>query len=192
MIATLVIQPPSIHEGGDLVVYRNGEVSYRHDFGKSERASAYFNHYAVHYADAEHASEKVTKGYRLALVYSICLPTGMQDLKQNPDSVVDDLAGVIRDMYTEESCALLLSHEYTEKSIGEMGCGALKGVDNARFRALEEANALVPVDKKLRFFIAKLSQDIDNRLDENGWANWFGRQEICWYSTWRRFRTPHN
>ncbi|KAI9998878.1 hypothetical protein PInf_003538 [Phytophthora infestans] len=29
MIATLVVQPPSTHEGGDLVVYRDGEVKHR-------------------------------------------------------------------------------------------------------------------------------------------------------------------
>lgn len=34
MIATLVVQPPSTHEGGDLVVYRGEEVEHRHDFGK--------------------------------------------------------------------------------------------------------------------------------------------------------------
>lgn len=34
MIATLVVQLPSLHEGGDLVVYRGGDVRYRHDFGK--------------------------------------------------------------------------------------------------------------------------------------------------------------
>ncbi|KAG1689839.1 hypothetical protein DVH05_001873 [Phytophthora capsici] len=182
MIATLVIQPPSTHEGGDLVVYRNGEVASRHDFGKSEGTAAFFNHYAVHYADAEHALEKVTKGYRLALVYSICLPIEMQNLKRNPDSVVTDLSGVIRDMDVKEF-ALLLSHEYTEKSIEEMGCGALKGIDHARFRALEEANALVPDDKKLRYFLAKLSQDIDSRLDEDGWSNWIDNQALHWYST---------
>ncbi|KAK1932467.1 hypothetical protein P3T76_012051 [Phytophthora citrophthora] len=182
MIGTLVVQPPSSHGGGDLVVYRNGEVSCRHDFGKSEGTAGYFNHYAVHYADAEHALEKITKGYRLALVYSVCLPTGMQDIKRNLDSVVTDLARVIQGMDTEESFALLLSHQYTEKSIEEMGCGALKGVDNARFRALDEANALAPSDHKLRFFIAKLSQDVDNLLDEDGWANWFGDQAIHWYS----------
>ncbi|EGZ22751.1 hypothetical protein PHYSODRAFT_252204 [Phytophthora sojae] len=68
MIATLVVQPPSLHEGGDLVVYRDGQVKYRHDFGAAEGTATYLTHYAVHYADAEHAVEKVTKGYRLALV----------------------------------------------------------------------------------------------------------------------------
>ncbi|EEY69710.1 uncharacterized protein PITG_06186 [Phytophthora infestans T30-4] len=62
MIATLVVQPPSTHEGGDLIVYRNGQVEHRHDFGKADGTAAYFPHYAVHYSDAEHALEEVTKG----------------------------------------------------------------------------------------------------------------------------------
>ncbi|KAK1945972.1 hypothetical protein P3T76_003020 [Phytophthora citrophthora] len=103
MIATLVIQSPSLHEGGDLVVYGGGEIKHRHDFGKADGTATYLPHYAVHYADAEHALETVTKGYRLALVYS-----------------------------------------------------AFKGIDRARFCALEEANAALPDGEKLRFVIAKL------------------------------------
>ncbi|KAF1781375.1 hypothetical protein GQ600_9579 [Phytophthora cactorum] len=62
----------------------------------------------------------------------------------------DELANVINSMGSEdESFALLL--EYTEKSIEDLGSGALKGVDSARFRILKEANSLVPVDKNLRF-----------------------------------------
>jgi predicted 2-oxoglutarate/Fe(II)-dependent dioxygenase YbiX len=85
MIATLVVQPPSAHEGGDLVVYRNGGVQHRHDFGKAAGTAAYLPHYAVHYADAEHSLEKVTKGFRLALVYSVCLPASMRHLKRDPN-----------------------------------------------------------------------------------------------------------
>ncbi|KAE9272669.1 hypothetical protein PF008_g30045, partial [Phytophthora fragariae] len=83
MIATLVVQLPSIHEGGDLVVYRGGKERYRHDFGKAEGTAAFFPHYAVHYADAQHSLEEVTKGYRLALVYSICLPATMRHLEKD-------------------------------------------------------------------------------------------------------------
>ncbi|KAF1795098.1 Cyclic nucleotide-binding-like [Phytophthora cactorum] len=96
------VQPPSTHEGGDLVVYRDGEVKYRHDFGKLDGTAAYLPHYAVHYADAEHALEKYSKH----------------------------------------------------------GSGALKGVDSARFHALDGANALVPEDKKLLFFIVQLQHDV--------------------------------
>ncbi|EGZ25589.1 hypothetical protein PHYSODRAFT_326582 [Phytophthora sojae] len=158
MIVTLVVQLPSSHEGGDLVVYRGGEVRHRHDFGKADGTAAFLPHYAVHYADAEHALEKVTKGFRLALVYSICLPPTMRHLEKAHDAPLsEDLAGHISNMDEEadEPFALLLSHEYTAKNIQGLGTGALKGIDSARFHALEEANALVPAAKQLEFFIVK-------------------------------------
>ncbi|KAG2765793.1 hypothetical protein PC129_g16872 [Phytophthora cactorum] len=133
MIATLVVQPPSLHEGGDLVVYRDGEEKHRHDFGKAAGTATYLTHYAVHYADAEHAVEKVTKGYRLALVYSVCLPPTKLHLERNPNKPMSEaLAEAIKTMKPgDDMFALLLSHEYTKQSIGNLGSRALKGVDRA-------------------------------------------------------------
>ncbi|EGZ10605.1 hypothetical protein PHYSODRAFT_337391 [Phytophthora sojae] len=103
MIATLVVQPPSAHEGGDLVVYRDGKLTYRHDFGKADGSAAFATHYAVHYADAEHALEEVTKGFRLALVYSICLPATMRHLKRTEDKQLsEDLAQAISSVGSEK------------------------------------------------------------------------------------------
>lgn len=152
MVATLVIQLPSTHEGGDLVIYRGGEPKYRHDFGKKDGSAAFLPHYAVHYADADHSLEEVTKGYRLALVYSLCLPLSMRHLKRDHEQLLsEELADALSTIGPEaESFALLLVHEYTEKSIGDLGSGALKGIDRARFVALEESNA---VDRKMQFYI---------------------------------------
>lgn len=41
MIAALVVQLPSTHEGGDLVVYRGGKVSHRHDFGEADHSRVF-------------------------------------------------------------------------------------------------------------------------------------------------------
>ncbi|KAK1932420.1 hypothetical protein P3T76_012004 [Phytophthora citrophthora] len=188
MIATLVIQPPSEHEGGDLVVFRGGKERYRHDFGKSGGTAAFSTHFAVHYADAEHALEKVTKGYRLVLVYSLCLPPTMRHLERDSGlPTCDDLGDAISEMVSEEeSLALLLSHEYTKKSIGKLGTSALKGVDSARFRALEEANAQVPTDKKLRFFIAEISLKIVSCPGSgfnSGWQEDHRSEKIDWYAS---------
>ncbi|EGZ22716.1 hypothetical protein PHYSODRAFT_252137 [Phytophthora sojae] len=162
MIATLVVQPPSLHEGGDLVVYRDGRVKHRHDFGAADGTATYLTHYAVHYADAEHAVEKVTKGYRLALVYSVCLPPTMLHLERNPNKPMSAaLADAIETMKPGDDCfALLLSHEYTQKSLQGLGAGALKGVDRARFQALEEANASVSAEKKLEFHVVELHHEV--------------------------------
>ncbi|KAL4177241.1 hypothetical protein KRP22_002175 [Phytophthora ramorum] len=162
MIATLVVQPPSLHEGGDLVVYRDGEVKHRHDFGKAEGRATYLPHYAVRYADAEHSVEKVTKGYRLALVYSVCLPATMLHRERNPNKPMSgELADAIASMGPDDDTfALLLDHEYTERSIKRLGVGALKGVDRVRFQALQEANGIVADDKRLDFYIAKLVHEV--------------------------------
>ncbi|GMF14091.1 unnamed protein product [Phytophthora lilii] len=64
--------------------------------------------------------------------------------------MVTELAHAIDTMGPEdESFTLLLSREYTEKSIGGLGSDALKGIDRARFCVLQEANAAVFADKKL-------------------------------------------
>ncbi|ETI35840.1 hypothetical protein F443_17888 [Phytophthora nicotianae P1569] len=186
MVATLVVQLPSLHEGGDLVIYSNGEVKHRHDFGKADGTAAFMPHYAVHYADAEHSLEKVTKGFRLALVYSICLPKDKSDLKRVSDKPLSDgLVDAIRMVSDRgESFALLLSHEYTKKSIADFGCEALKGVDRVRFGALEEANTLVATDKKLNFYIAELSLFVEysEHDDEAGWFECEREQSITWYN----------
>ncbi|ETI35837.1 hypothetical protein F443_17902 [Phytophthora nicotianae P1569] len=184
MVATLVVQLPSLHEGGNLVVYRGGEVKYCHAFGKKEGTAEYLPHYAVHYADAEHALEKVTKGYRLVLVYSICLPSMMRHLMRKSDETLgEELGAVINSMDDDESFALLLAHEYTEKSIEEMGSGALKSVDRARFQTLQDSNSVAAPGKALQFFIARLNHDISYWDDGGSWVENSRDESIVWYST---------
>lgn len=78
MFGTLVIQPPSLHTGGELVVYeQNGRTHKRIDFGQSDGISAYAHHFVAHYANLEHELLEVTSGYRLALVYSLYWTQGL-------------------------------------------------------------------------------------------------------------------
>lgn len=177
MVATLMIQLPSLYEGGDLVVYHGGQVKHRHDFGKAEGTSAYLPHYAVFFADAEDELEKVTKGYRLALIYSISLPPTMLYLERDCNKPVsEDLACAINSLEPDDtSFALLLAHKYTPEIIEELGSEALKDIDVARFHAQAEANTFVPTDKKLEFLIVHLTHQIN--YDGNSSTS------ITWYST---------
>ncbi|KAE8979523.1 hypothetical protein PF011_g22817, partial [Phytophthora fragariae] len=187
MITTLVVQPPSVHEGGDLVVYRDGKPAYRHDFGKADGSAAYAPHYAVHYADAEHALEKVTKGFRRSGVLDLSADDkkdkdGKGGEAKKEEKKDDDKDAVVKDD-EDDSFALLLDHEYTMNSIINLGSGAFKGIDRARFHALEEANALVAPEKKLRFFIAQLVHDVRYYNDGGGFNKKEGhRESITWYS----------
>ena len=73
MFGTLIIQPPSTHTGGELVVYEaNGMSNKVIDFGQKENKSKSSVQFAAHYADLEHELLEVKSGYRLALVYSLC------------------------------------------------------------------------------------------------------------------------
>ncbi|ETN18788.1 hypothetical protein PPTG_04273 [Phytophthora nicotianae INRA-310] len=180
-IVTLVIQLPSSYEGGDLVIWRGGEGKFRHDSGKIDGTATFLPHYTVHYPDAEHTVEKITKGYRFALVYSLCLPETMRHRKKTYDvPLSEDLASAISMMDPEDdSFALLLSHEYISKNIEKMDIEALKGIDSVQVHALEEANTLVPAAKKLKLFLVRLAHQIyvkqvpraDNKHCE----------AMCWY-----------
>lgn len=70
MFATLIVQLPSTFQGGALVVKNQGRIN-RHECAEG---SEFDIKYAAHYSDCEHALEEVTSGYRLAIVYSLCLP----------------------------------------------------------------------------------------------------------------------
>ncbi|OWZ10454.1 hypothetical protein PHMEG_00016698 [Phytophthora megakarya] len=187
VIATLVVQPPSAHDGGDLVVYRDRKPRYRHDFGKANGTAPYFTQYAVYYADAEYELENVTKGTCLALVYSISLPFKVHHLQRDSCMpTIDDLGFAMSEMELHsESFALLLDHYYTNADIVKLGADALEKIDYERFRALGKANSALPVDKKLQIFIAKLSHKIvlhPSSVDSDGQDDEH-TQKIHWYTT---------
>lgn len=141
----------------------------------------------MHYADAEHALEKVTSGFRLALVYSICLPPKKRHLERATNKPLgEDLASVISSMGPDDkSFVLLLSHEYTQKSALDFGARVLKGVDRVRFGALEEANGIVAEDKKLVFFLAELTHKVSyaKSTQKLGWMEYARKQCTNWYTT---------
>ena len=79
MFGTLIIQLPSIHKGGELVVYDSSKKNKRIiDFGGKSDKSRYSVHFAAHYADLEHELLEIKSGYRLALVYSLCWAHGKE------------------------------------------------------------------------------------------------------------------
>ncbi|ETI35924.1 hypothetical protein F441_17757 [Phytophthora nicotianae CJ01A1] len=182
-LATLVIQLPSLHEGGGLVVNR-GDERYHYDLGKADGMSPFLAHYAVYYADAECSIDKITKGYCPFLVYSLYVPLTVRHLERD-GSITEELVKAIESMNPEEddeSFALLLGDGYTEKCIASLGFVALKGLDRARLGVVLRANAVVSPEKKLKLFIAQLSHDIS-------YFGSFGEQHINkrmnsikWYS----------
>ncbi|KAF4031489.1 putative Fe2OG dioxygenase domain-containing protein [Phytophthora infestans] len=184
-IATLVIQLPSAVEGGDLVIRRGGEMKKRHDFGKSEGTAAFLPHYAIHYPDAEHTVEMLTKGYRLALLYSLHLPVTMRHREKSHDvPLSEDLASAIISMDLEDDFfALLLSHENTSNNMKRLGIKALTGIDNVIVHALEEANTFVPADRKLKFFLVRLTHQLCHKAEDIFDRQGTHSESMRWYDT---------
>lgn len=150
MFATLILQLPSIHTGGDLIVYNPDKTTFKHDFGKLTNKSAYEIHYAAHYADAEHEITEITSGYRLALVYSICWINGNGICNYNTDDFGLHKA---LDMQKNKNnlIGILLDHRYTPRSFQQNGIRALKGIDNDRYNMLRCANQKLNDEEKFDF-----------------------------------------
>jgi hypothetical protein len=159
MFATMVVQLPSAHQGGQLQVFKDGENNpVIHGFGAAAGTAEYQCHYAVHYADAEHAVTPITKGYRLALIYSICWPATTtlpapsmftaekQELMRKP---LATLADANREFH------YYFKHAYTPKSMAELGVNSLKGQDRARVESLLTANDSLPPDQRFKFYLLR-------------------------------------
>jgi len=161
MFGTVVVQLPSAHTGGQLLVYKEGaKRAISHDFGQKKGTAKTKCNYAVHYADAEHAVKPIESGYRLALVYSLCWPDAHNmpppEVSLDKDSK-DDLVAALKKLVKEERYFYyFLEHVYTPKSIASHGHKAFKSNDRSRIHALQEANAAIPdEDDRLEFLIAE-------------------------------------
>ena len=74
MFATLIVQLPSIYEGGSLVV-QHDDMKSVYDFHSTGSWSSKYSgklFYAAHFLDVKHKVETVTKGHRCVLVYKLC------------------------------------------------------------------------------------------------------------------------
>ena len=120
--------------------------------------SAHLCHYAAHYADVSHEISKVTSGYRLALIYSLCWKNG-NDLnckninRKEYKSLVSKMSSylnVLNDT-NDNHYGILLDHSYTDFSLNSLGIKSLKGVDNERFSLLKHANDRLPEEKQMVF-----------------------------------------
>ncbi|WVQ98303.1 hypothetical protein IAU59_005426 [Kwoniella sp. CBS 9459] len=158
MFATMVVQLPSCHQGGRLMVYKDSETdAIAHDFGHTAGTAPSMCHYAVHYADAEHAVEPITEGYRVALVYSICWPAqSPRTMPTAPPSTREIMARHLVSLANDNRhFHYFLSHAYTPKSIAELGSRALKCEDRARLANLWSANDTVDKAYQYVFYLGK-------------------------------------
>ncbi|EPQ26348.1 uncharacterized protein PFL1_05996 [Pseudozyma flocculosa PF-1] len=172
MFATLVVQLPSIHSGGQLAVYKGGD-SMTHDFGAVAGTTASGCHFAVHHSDLEHEVLSVTQGYRLLLVYAVCWPADRARStipSTVDDDVVSQMAACLWHLSKQERhFYLFLDHEYPAELSTGQGNTVFKGVDHERLVSLRAANTLLSEDRRYAFFVAKAR--IDRRFVSHSYGD---------------------
>ena len=142
MVATLVVVLPSSHEGGEIVVRHDGQertIDFRDDENSPFRI-----HFAAFYADCEHEIRPLRKGYRLCLVYNLTLAKSESKTKTpltapRDSEHIEAIVPLLREWAAADSAEKLvitLAHRYTQDGLA---WDALKGVDRAKARVLDEA-----------------------------------------------------
>ena len=139
MIATLSISLPVAGAGGEIVVRHRGRERTI-DMTAAEPSELAF---AAFYADCEHEVRPVTEGYRLSLVFNLCLRAGdtdtprtAPDYGQQVDRLARRLAAWRSGPDAVEKLAWVLEHEYSEAGLS---FDALKNRDAALARLLVAA-----------------------------------------------------
>lgn len=118
MFATLVVNLPSEHEGGELIVSHGGQ-SHTYSFADSD---GFHPAFAAFYADCYHEVKPVTSGYRINLIYNLSIVNrGKKPLLSEQSKVIEDIGRAIQKWKQESGenpiLIYLLEHSYTEQNI---------------------------------------------------------------------------
>ena len=143
MIATLTVSLPAASAGsGGRLLVRHGEREMRVDMAVSEPSELVW---AAFYADCLHETEPVREGFRLSLVFNLCLrPDAPYMPRQAPDhsgpieAVARELAAWRDASDRPAKLVRVLEHDYSEAGLS---FAALKNADAAVAGVLREAAA---------------------------------------------------
>ena len=118
MFATLVVNLPSEHEGGELIISHAGQ-SESYSFADS---SLFEPSFVAFYADCYHEVKPITSGYRLCLVYNLAItnrkkqPALAQQMKE-----IEGIDKAIQEWSQEAPenpiLTYLLEHSYSEQNL---------------------------------------------------------------------------
>ena len=145
LFGILIIQLPSNYTGGKLIVYHQGKKSEFDYSGPDYRSNCYFTSF---YVDCQHEVEKVTKGYRLCLIYNLVYK-GLDECPVPAGKQVSTIVSAMREWEEdiEVDCptvmTFLLEHKYSK---GSLSLHLLKNCDQAVVDVLSQANAEVDFD----------------------------------------------
>mmetsp|Transcript_44251 Transcript_44251/g.107009 ORF Transcript_44251/g.107009 Transcript_44251/m.107009 type:complete len:817 (+) Transcript_44251:2878-5328(+) len=166
MFATMVIQLPSKHDGGQLNVY-HGKESRTFDFSNRSDDSFFVSSF---FADCEHELLPVTAGYRVCLVYNLVMSTSQIGNVALPsanaaDSEIRLMRRMARQLESDKKLShvqgYFLEHKYTQTNLNFRN---LKGRDKSVADTLrgvqdENGNPLYVVSLMLMQYSVSGSQD---------------------------------
>ncbi|ETW97697.1 MAG: hypothetical protein ETSY1_21640, partial [Candidatus Entotheonella factor] len=170
MFATLVVNLPSRHEGGSLVVSHDDETRTI-DFDGP--AGAYSMQYAAFYTDCKHEIEPVTSGYRVNLIYNLRLAgRKRQPTAPRNSENVNRTAALLTELFTDgpyDKIAIPLVHEYSEAGLSP---DLLKGSDRSRVDVLARAAEQLNYQLYLALLTHHQSGSVEDDWDYGGrWSS---------------------
>jgi len=137
MFGTMIIALPSLHEGGQLIVYHKDNKAVI-DLSGAEGSELKFGAF---YADCEHEVLPITKGYRVCLVYNL-IQKFTSELLTAPCYVneAQEASGMLKTAFFTDGypskLVWLLEHQYSK---AELSFNSLKNADQAISKVLIKA-----------------------------------------------------
>ncbi|KAG4075359.1 hypothetical protein HA402_003150 [Bradysia odoriphaga] len=124
MFGTVVIQLPSIYEGGKLIVRHNHQMEEVDTSSTTASQNGFSIFYTAFYCDCVHEVLPITGGVRACLVYNLVL-TGETQTKSFPsaarlerESREADVVDLLRSSWsTDKKLVYCLAHKYSQKSL---------------------------------------------------------------------------
>jgi len=178
MIASLVVELPSKHEGGAFVVQHHGKKEVFRGATRGPKDLSF----VAFYADCHHEVKPVTSGYRIALTYQLLHRPGARPDRPSLDSsAVERVATSVSDYFSTpvatpyskaapappDRLIYLLDHEYTQKSLGWT---RLKNADRLRVTALRQVAERL--DCQLYLALADVHESWS--CDDGDWGGGYG------------------
>lgn len=118
--ARLVIQLPSVHTGGDYMVYDDcgGEKTKKADLGQRTKKASYAMHFVAHTIESSFEVTEVKSGYCLFLVFTLWSDGETFCRLMKPSEACDHLAGNFKSLAMfARPIAILLENQYSHKAL---------------------------------------------------------------------------
>ena len=190
MIATLTISLPAAGTGGELLVrHKDTEITIQMNVDDPSELA-----YAAFYADCQHEIKRVSSGYRIALVYNLCIqpndtetPQEAPDYTTEIDAIATELVNWCNNDNSSNKLIWILEHEYSQAGLS---FAALKNGDRAIAGALcaaaEQAEcelyaSIVHINESLSAWYAgsghyygsddPLDYEIDELIEDQFWMD---------------------